>query len=437
MMYSLYRTITRNSTPFLIRLLDKRCDNAKEDPARVDEKKGIPHLDRPSGPLVWVHAASVGEARAALILVHRLVASSPSVHVLVTTVTRTAAEIMARDLPERAFHQFCPLDHPDWAEAFLDHWSPDGVLWMESELWPNLLRGVKMRGIPAILVNARLSDKSFFFWRWARPLTREMLGAFSKILAQTPRDQARYEQLGGRGVSAPGNIKYSAAPLPFDKADLKNLRVATSGRPIWLFASTHAGEEEMACRVHQILKGKLPDLLTVIVPRHPERRGAILEDCSSYDLNIVLRGADKTLPQEEDDIYIADTLGELGLFYRLAPVACIGRSFSLDGGGGHNPIEAAQLGCAVLHGPNVQYLKDIFDDMDACGASLPMAHESQLTGWLLDLLSDVDKLTVLQEKGRAFCLMQAAVVDVIMGEISTSFIEALAVPTGSKTRKPA
>ncbi|MCB1784217.1 MAG: 3-deoxy-D-manno-octulosonic acid transferase [Alphaproteobacteria bacterium] len=427
MMYSLYRVLTQNSTPFLLRLLDKRCANGKEDPARVDEKKGLTALPRPAGRLLWVHAASVGESRAALILIKKLAADDPALHILVTTVTRTAAQIMERELPSCAFHQYAPLDHPEWVETFLDHWCPDGALWMESELWPNMLAGLKAREVPAVLVNARLSEKSFFFWRLtAGPLCREMLGAFTKILAQTEREAERFRLLGGRGVSAPGNIKYSAAPLPFDKADLRKITTATKGRPLWLFASTHAGEEDMACRIHQILQNKLPGLLTIIVPRHPERRGAILEDCAPYHLTVSLRGENKILPQEEDDIYVADTLGELGLFYRLAPVACIGRSFSLDGGGGHNPIEAAQLGCAVLHGPNVQYLQDIFDEMDAAGASLRMAHESHMTGWLLDLLQEPERVKLLQDKGLAFCAGQTQVIDRILDEIRPIFDEALA-----------
>ena len=429
-MYGLYRKITKNSTPLLLRLLDKRCENGKEDQSRVDEKKAIITKNRPAGQLIWLHAASIGEAQSALILIDRLLADNPKIHILITTITRTSAQMMEQKLPQQAFHQFCPLDHPDWVETFLDHWEPDIALWMESELWPNILMALQNRKIPAVLVNAKLSTKSFGLWRLAKPLARQTLSAFTKILTQTEKDKTRFNALCDVPVMVTDNIKYSAHPLPCDKVDLKKVTVATTDRPIWLFASTHKGEEEMACRIHQVLKNTLPDLLTIIVPRHPERRGKILEDCEHYQLNIRLRTQNKDLPQDGDDIYIADTLGELGLFYRLSPIACIGRTFSDDGGGGHNPIEAAQLGCCVLHGPNVQYLQEIFDDMDIQGASLHMSHESHMTGTLLELLTERTKRESLLEKSLTFSRTKAQVIDAVMEQLTPLVQEVLAQGSG-------
>jgi 3-deoxy-D-manno-octulosonic-acid transferase len=330
---------------------------------------------------------------------------------MVTTGTLSSATLMAQKLPARAFHQFYPLDCPAWVSRFLDHWKPDMALWMESELWPNMLSEIGRRNIPAALVNARMSDKSFKNWTTLRALVSPLLSSFSAILTQTDRDKARFESLGAKNVTTTDNIKFSATPLPCDEDHLSVLKTAVVDRPIWLFASTHKGEEEMACRIHDVLKSNLPDVLTIIGPRHPERRAEILENCKSYGLNMRLRGTEKTPPHADTDIYIADTLGELGLFYTLSPVACIGRSFSDDGGGGHNPIEAAQLDCAVLYGPNVQYQKEIYEEMDAAGAAKMMVDEHRMADTIHSFLTDADKLAAQQSVGRVYADRKSAVIE--------------------------
>jgi 3-deoxy-D-manno-octulosonic-acid transferase len=417
-MYNLYHTLTSAAEPTFHYLLQQRLKKGKEDAARLEERKGVPSLKRPEGSLIWVHAASVGEAQSTLILVNRLLAEYDTLNVLVTTGTVTSATLMKQRLPARAFHQYYPLDHPDWVSRFLDYWRPDMALWMESELWPNMLMQIKADAIPCVLVNARLSERSFKRWKFFKSVIAEFLDCFEVIFCQTEKDEARYIYLGAVATKVTGNLKFSASPLGFDKASLQELTAFTTGRPLWLYASTHKGEEEMACRLHQIIKTSLPDLLTIIVPRHPERREEIMKSCAGFGLNLLLRGEEKRIPQPEDDIYIADTLGELGLFYRLAPIACIGRSFSNDGGGGHNPIEAAQLGCAVLHGPNVQNLQEIFDMMDSEDAALRMGDESHLRDTLTKLLTDGDARQTLQNKALTFARSHIGVADIVMQEIS-------------------
>lgn len=419
-MYRLYRMITGQSRPILDKILQNRLKQGKENPARVQEKRGIPSLVRPKGALFWIHAASIGEAQSTLILIHHLLKARPDAHILVTTGTLTSAKIMVERLPPQAFHQFYPLDHPQWVEEFLNHWQPDLVLWMESELWPNMLLQIKQRTIPAVLVNARMSARSHKTWKYFKPLVKEVLEAFSAIFCQTEDDLSRFSTLGVENshLQVTDNIKYSSAPLDFDKDALSKLSIQTAGRPLWLYASTHDGEEEIACRVHQIIKNILPEILTIIIPRHPVRTEEILEKCAPYNLKISIRGENKsTLPDRNDDVYLANTLGELGLFYRLAPVACIGRSFSKDGGGGHNPIEAAQLGCAILHGTHVQNLQEIFDDMDREHAALRLDSESALASTLLDLLQSQEKLDRLQKAGMQFSKSKSGVIDRIMQSI--------------------
>jgi len=392
LMYKLYYHITKNASFFLEKLLEKRRDKNKEDPKRYVEKKAIITEKRPDAPLVWIHAASIGEARSALILINKIRYEYPDIFFLVTTGTKTSAQIMTKDLPDNTVHQYYPFDHPIWTKTFIEHWNPDLILWMESELWPNMLAVIKSKNIPAFLINARMSPKSYRNWALLKPLTRDMLSTFKKILCQTKADAQYYQKLGASDVSVSGNIKYSAAPLAYDTDSLTKTKLALNGRKFWLFASTHDGEEEMACRIHQILKKTFPELLTIIVPRHPERRKEIEEKCKAYTLDVLLRGEDKKLPYDRTDIYIVDTLGELGLFYRLADIACIGRSFSNDGGGGHNPIEAAQLECAVLYGPNVQNLQEIFDEMEQNSAAWKVNSEILLANAVKELLKEPEKV---------------------------------------------
>lgn len=427
MMLKLYTFGMRNAENLLQTALLRRQHAGKESPERLEERKGIAGIARPAGGLIWLHAASVGEAQSALALLKTIRYRYPKSHVLVTTGTLTSAAMMEKNLPDGAFHQFYPVDHPDWVTRFLDHWHPDLILWMESELWPNMLLEIQQRAIPAVLINARLSPVSFRRWRLFKNSAAKILQSFTHILCQTQEDADYYAQLGAQNVTVTDNLKYSATALPASESDLHALSVAIHDRPCWVYASSHASEELIAARLHMMLKASVPDLLSVIVPRHPERREDIAASLSALPVNIQFRGEDKTLPQEESDLYIADTMGELGLFYRACPVAVIGRSLSDDGGGGHNPIEAAQLNCAVLHGPHVQNLQEIFDDMDESGAALRVSDEEELGQKLHDLLTNRPLRETQQQKARDFARSKEEVLERIM-EALTLLLEDLALP---------
>lgn len=411
---TLYEQAIRAGKPVLEYLLRSRIKKGKEDATRLHERMGRPTRMRPAGKLAWVHAASVGESQSALILIEAMGKQLPGINVLVTTGTITSAALMARRLPAFAFHQFAPLDHPDWVSSFLNHWKPDFALWMESELWPNTLRAIKKRGIQSVLVNARLSDKSFSNWMRVKSLAASVLGCFTLILAQTEQDAAHFRALGAANVIVGDNIKYSASPLPYDQLALSGLKLTIGDRRIWVYASTHAGEEELACRIHKRLRETIPDILTIIVPRHPERRNDVAEVCFQHSLKFRLRSNNVALPAPDDDIYIADTLGELGLFYNLSPIAMIGRSFSNDGGGGHNPVEAAQLGCAVLTGPHNQFQRQLYDDMQSDGAVVEVQSEDELFAVLDELLTEEHTLKELQKKTAAFVARKAHVIDHVL-----------------------
>ncbi|MGH1377717.1 MAG: 3-deoxy-D-manno-octulosonic acid transferase [Alphaproteobacteria bacterium] len=413
--------LTKYSGAVLSLILSKRIKKNKEVPERIMERKGITDLSRPDGDVLWIHAASVGEAQSALILIKKITNFSPEINILVTTGTVTSSELMNDRLPLNATHQFFPLDHPKWVKRFINHWQPSAVLWMESELWPNMLNEIKINNIPAILVNAHMSDASFSSWKKLRPLANKCLSTFTKILCQTPKDKEYFNHLGSKKVIVADNIKYSSDPLTYESDDFIDLNDAINGRPVWVFASTHDGEELLACETHKMLKKKLPNLLTVIVPRHPQRRSDIKHTLSECKVNIEFRSDKKTLPSSNTDIYIADTLGELGLFYSITPIACIGRSFSKDGGGGHNPIEAAQLECAVLHGPNVQNLQDIFDDMNTNKTALKIENPEDLYKNLLKLLTDKNYTAELQKAALEHSNKKNHLIDNVVYEITSTF----------------
>lgn len=417
-MLGLYKTLITPAQPLLRGLLNRRLAKGKEDPERISERRGRASIPRPDGKLIWLHAASVGEAQSALILIEQTLSRYTGLTFLVTTGTRTSAELMARKLPERAIHQYYPLDHPKWVGRFLDHWQPDLCFWMESELWPNMILEIKERKIPAALINARLSERSFKRWKMIAQDAQALLSSFDVILAQTPLEEGYFKALGANNVHISDNLKYSAQPLSCDQSDLDELINAFKERTVWLYASTHKGEESLACDLHNALISKFPDLLTVIVPRHPDRGQEISAICEEFGLDPVLRRDLIRLPDADTDIYIANTIGELGLFYRACPIACIGRSFSDDGGGGHNPIEAALLGCAALHGPHVQNLQDIFDDMREAGAAIPLRDKTDFREKLEFYLSNPQALKALQDKGLDFAQTKSRVIDEVMRHLA-------------------
>jgi 3-deoxy-D-manno-octulosonic-acid transferase len=412
MIHGLYRALTVLGGPLIGLYLKRRMARGKEDPARFGERLGRPGLPRPEGRLVWLHAASVGESLSLLPLVERLVAR-PGWRVLMTTGTVTSARLMAERLPQGAVHQYVPVDRPAYARAFLDHWRPDLVLWAESDFWPNLLEAIRRRKLPLVLVQGRISPRSFAGWQRARGFIGRMLSGFTLCLGQTPGDARRLAALGARKVNCLGNLKMAVPPLPADDDALDCLRAALGDRPLWLAASTHAGEEALAARIHRALAGRFPGLLTVIVPRHPERGGAIAAELAAADLRVGLRSAG-AMP--DGDVYVADTMGELGLFYRLAPVVFVGKS--LIASGGQNPFEPARLGAAVLFGPHMDNFPDMAPAMVAAGAATQVADETALTEAVAALLADPALLAARRAAASAWAESEAGVLDAVVGALS-------------------
>ena len=330
MIHTLYHWTTRLGGPAIEWYLQRRMNRGKEDALRFAERKGRTAIARPSGPLIWLHGASVGEAQALLPLIDRLVQGGQAT-VLLTTGTVTSARLLKDRLPKGAFHQFVPVDHPQWVKSFLDHWQPQLALWSESDFWPNLLEQTHRRGIPMVLLQGRVSPSSYRQWlRFPRFIGR-ILGHFDLCLAQTPADAQRLTTLGARKVVYAGNLKLAVPPLPAADEQVARLIRQIDGRPTWIAASTHPGEEAICARVHQALKSKHPRLLTIIIPRHPPRAPDIALGIAQMGLTVAMRSLDQTI-EDTLDVYIADTIGEMGLFFRAAPIVFMGKSLCAEGG---------------------------------------------------------------------------------------------------------
>jgi 3-deoxy-D-manno-octulosonic-acid transferase len=373
------------AAPALRCWLRLRLRRGKEVAGRLAERRGQERAPRPAGPLLWLHAASVGETVSILPVLAALEARAPALTLLVTTGTVTSARLLASRVGDhgRVLHRFVPLDVPAWTRRFLDHWRPDAAVFVESELWPNLLDACRRRRIPLMLVNARLSARSHRRWARLPGFARHVLGGFTLIQAQSEADAARLRGLGAPSVTAPGDLKFAAPPLPVDEAALAGLRDRLAGRPVWLAASTHPGEETLIFGAHRELAVTHPGLLTIVAPRHPERGARLAEEAGG--LTVARRAAGEGPPDE--GIWLADTLGELGLWYRLARIAFVGRSL-LPPGGGQNPLEPARLGCAIAVGPHTgNFITPVQSLIDG-GALRRVADAAALVRFVDDMLRD-------------------------------------------------
>lgn len=378
-----YRKLSSAMVPLAPALIKRRLKQGKEDPARVGERRGMSADVRPHGPLVWIHGASVGEVLAAAALIERLRALN--LRILLTSGTVTSADIVAKRFPADIIHQYVPYDSPRYVGRFLDHWRPSLALFIESDLWPNLILSSAARRLPMVLINGRMSQRSFPRWSRMSGTISALLGKFEVCLAQSKLDGERFAALGSRNVVTTGNLKLDVPAPPADAAKLERLMSVTRGRPIIVAASTHPGEEEILCEAHRTLAGFFPSLLTVIVPRHADRGEAIARTVAASGLHAGLRSREE-LPTATTDIYVADTMGELGLFYRLAPIVFMGGS--LVPHGGQNPIEAIKLGASIVHGPHVFNFTDVYEALDRAGGARQADTTEALVKQLGQLLAD-------------------------------------------------
>lgn len=394
-----YRLMTRVLEPLAPRLLDARVKQGKEDRRRVDERLGIAGCPRPAGDLVWLHGVSVGETLSLLPVVERFRKLRPDLTLLVTSGTLTSAELLARRLPPEVIHQFAPVDGPAAVTRFLDHWRPGLGIFVESELWPNLLTAAQARGVKLALVSARITEKTAEGWGRAPGMARRILSSFDRVMPQDEASASRLEALGARSDGLV-NLKLSGGPLPHDTAAFSHLSAAIGDRPVVVAASTHPGEELAIVHALDDLGDRI---CLILVPRHPERGVEVATALTREGYRFVLRSRGGTLGPDTD-LYVADTLGELGLFLRLADVVIMGGSFGSSLGlapvGGHNPLEPARLGKPLIAGPDAANWATVTTDLQAAGALSVIETPADLSGIIAALLADPAAARAMGDRAR-------------------------------------
>lgn len=372
---STYRWAGAAAYPLIGGYVAWRASRGKEETLRRNERYGKASIPRPTGPLVWVHAASVGETIAVTPLISQIADSGLSV--ILTTGTVTSAKLAGERDQDRVFHQYVPLDLKPAVSRFLNHWKPDLAVMAESEIWPMTILELGARRIPQVLVNGRLSDRSFRSWKRRNYLAEALFENLALVVAQTGEDARRFSELGARPVTVSGNLKGDAAPPPVDDEELERIRTGIGNRKVWAAVSTHEGEEDIASRVHQTLKQRHGDLLTLIVPRHPDRAEALMSMMTAKGLKVARRSrGDKITP--DTDIYLGDTIGEMGLYLRLTDIVFVGKS--LTGEGGQNPLEPAMVDTAILSGSNVQNFREAYQLLIKKGGAKLVRDTEMLAG---------------------------------------------------------
>lgn len=414
--FKFYEMMTVAASPLIAVLLAFRKSKGKEDMARFPERMGYPSAKRPEGKLVWIHGASVGETLSVLPLIRQIQTDHPQWTVMVTSGTVTSAKLMGERLTGNAFHQYVPVDLPSAAHRFVKFWKPDLALWIESEFWPNLLSAAKEEGVPVVLINGRVSDRSFKRWQRFSFFSRKLQSLFTESFGQTDEDARRLGVLGAAKTACVGNIKYGAGKPPCDGAELEKLQKLIGDRPCWIAASTHKGEEESVRSAHELLKKKYPGLLTVLAPRHPNRADEIAALLSG--LNVARRSAGQEITPETD-VYLADTIGEMGLFYRLASVAFVGGS--LIPFGGQNMLEPAVLGKAVICGKYTMNFKEIVAKAKAEDALIEVGDSASLAGALETLFDKPELLAEKQKNAERFATAQTGVIGRLMTALKPYF----------------
>ncbi len=415
MVIGIYKALMTLAFPILkVTYIRKRKKERKEHPTRFNERLGNYKVPRPQGKLYWMHGASVGESVSMLPLIDKLLKEDPELSILVTTGTLTSAEIMAKRLPKRAFHQFIPFDVPAFAQKLIKHFKPDAVLWFESELWPSLLSEIKKAKIPLVLVNGRISDKSFETWKKFKFVSKELLGCFSLCLGQSEQDKNRLILLGAPKADCVGNLKFAGMPLPVDESKLNVLKEQIGDRPVFLLSSTHNDEEERFALYLPWFKDNVDRVLTIVVPRHPNRGDDIVRMYRCRYFNVAQRSREEDITPETD-IYVADTIGEMGLWYALSSISFIGGS--LIPHGGQNFMEAARDKNAVLVGPNMQNFAEMMNRARFYDAVYQVGSAEDAVEEAITLFRDENLLRERQEKAYLWTQKEEAVLDGIVNAL--------------------
>ena len=395
-----YRGASRALGPVLPLLLKRRAAQGKEDATRKGEREGIAALPRPDGPLIWMHGASVGECTMLLPLIAQIKRERPDIFILITSATVTAANLLAERLPAHCVHQYVPLDHPKYAQRFIEHWQPDVAIWAESEIWPNLIKAAKDSGARLALLNARMSAKTLDGWTKRKKSAAVIFSQFDLILAADEITGNSLSWLLDDDIDISGNLKDAAPPLPVDAAELKAFKKAAARRTIWCAASTHAGEDEIMLAAHKVLLETNKRALLILAPRHPERGDDITALINAMGLSYAARSKGE-MPSREMQVYLMDSIGDMGLAYRLSKLTFVCGS-TIAGLSGHNPLEPARLGSAVMTGAHIASFAESYMSMFKYGAAKRVMSPEAIAAEVTVILSDKDALSHLQAQGKHF-----------------------------------
>lgn len=378
----MYAVISIALSPFIWLYVHYRRLKSLDDQNRFKERFGIPSIARPNGRIVWFHSASVGETLSLRSFVNEWHLRYPEDNILITTTTITAAKIVKDQFQNVATHQFVPFDIKLWVNRFLNYWNPDQAFFVDSELWPNILYTCNQRNIPLILLNARLSDRSYKRWKKVPILAKSLLNQFKLCLAPGAETEERLKSLGAINVGRMANLKFSVPPLPINQTYVDYFSPFFDQKHVWIAASTHPGEEELIFNVHKILKEKLPNLLTIIAPRHPHRANTLAKMASTQNLVFpTLASALSEFAQNSDGLII-DEIGQLGTFYTLSNIVFMGGS--LVPHGGHNPIEPIHFKKPVFYGIHMHNFREVCQVLEQTD-SLTLKDEKQIVETLYKL----------------------------------------------------
>ena len=416
MLINIYKIIMTLVFPILkVTYIKKRQRRGKEHPLRFNERIGIYKKKRPEGKLYWFHGASVGESVSMLPLIDRLLKEDENLSIMVTTGTVTSAEIMEKRLPERAFHQFIPFDVPSYVKNMINHFNPDAVLWFESELWPSFLTEIKKKNIPFILVNGRISDKSYKNWKKFKFLSKELLSCFSLCLGQSEQDKNRLKFLGAKKVDCVGNLKYAGMPLDVDKAKLEELKEKVKNRRVLVLSSTHNNEEEQFADHLRHLQDFVSNVLVIVAPRHPERGIEVTNMFRRKGYNVAQRSKNEEI-SDEIEIYVADTIGEMGLWYGVGEISFIGGS--LINRGGQNFNEPARCRNAVIVGKFMNNFSDMISRAKIHHAVWQFASAPDVLDDVITLFSEDELLKERQNNAYEWTVIENKVLDGISSILS-------------------
>ena len=415
MFIGIYNTLIRVLYPVVIRsYIQKRIEIGKEDVKRFNERIGRPIKERPEGKLIWFHGASVGESVSMLPLINKLLENSPDTYVMVTTGTTTSADIMGKRLPERAFHQYIPIDNPAFAKRFVKYWQPDLVLWFESDFWPAMLSTIKKKNIPLVLVNGRISNKSFKRWQQFDFISKELLSCFTFCLGQSEEDAYRLRVLGAKDSMCLGNLKFAGLPIPVDEEKKKEITKQIGKRRIFCISSTHENEEQMLGKHFKRLFERHPDSFVLIAPRHPQRGEAVKQQIQELGYNVSLRSANEKITPKTQ-VYIADTIGELGIWYGISPIVFIGGS--LIPHGGQNFMEPSRLKDAVIVGPYMHNFTEAMQRAQKANGIIQVNDAEEVVDTVIQLFDNKDLLEAKQSLAYNWANGEAKVLDGIVEKV--------------------